>query len=213
MSYDEIYQSVKHNFGSEPEPILRNHHHLVNKSKPILDIGAGQGRNCLFLARKGFAVDAIDPSKVASQTIAAIAAQEELSIHSRQCGFDKFAPRVKSYSAILVFGLIQILSWQEIDLLREKIKQWTCQGSLVFITGFMVADASFERYSHSWNTIGKNSFASSQGDLRTYLEPGEMLQLFSGYEVLHHWEGMGPEHRHGDSPMERHAMTEVVFQR
>jgi hypothetical protein len=30
---------------------------------------------------------------------------------------------------------------------------------------------------------------------------------------LHHWEGMGPEHRHGDSPMERHAMTEVVFQR
>jgi tellurite methyltransferase len=213
MSYDETYRKTKNNFGAEPEPILRSYCHRINKSRPVLDIGAGQGRNALFVARKGFTVDAIDPSMVATETVSAIAARERLPVHSHQCGFGEFVPEVDYYSAVLVFGLIQILSWEDIDLLREKIKQWTRQGSLVFITGFTIADASYVRYSQTWKTLGKNSFADEQGDLRTYLEAGEILGLFSEYEVVHHWEGMGPEHRHGNSPMERHAMTEVVLQR
>jgi hypothetical protein len=83
----------------------------------------------------------------------------------------------------------------------------------VFITGFTVLDASFARYSQTWKTIGKNSFADGQGNLRTYLEAGQILHLFNDYEVVHHWEGVGPEHRHGNRPIERHAMTEVVLQR
>ena len=213
MLYDNTYRNSKDNFGSEPEPVLRDYYHKIDKSGPVLDIGAGQGRNALFLARQGFAVDAIDPSKVAVDTISASAAQEGLPIHSRQCGFELFVPRVDFYSGILVFGLIQILTWEDIDLLRQKIKQWTHKGSLVFMTGFTVADASFGRYSRTWKKIGKNSFAGEQGDLRTYLDAGEILKLFSEYEVVHHWEGLGPEHRHGSSPLERHALTEAVFQR
>jgi cyclopropane fatty-acyl-phospholipid synthase-like methyltransferase len=213
MSYDETYKNTKNNFGAEPEPVLRNYYRRLDKSGPVLDIGAGQGRNALFLAREGFTVDAIDPSKVATETIATIAADEGLAIHSCQCAFDTFVPQVDFYSGILVFGLIQILPWEDIHLLLDKIKQWTRQGSLVFITGFTVLDASFARYSQTWKTIGKNSFADGQGNLRTYLEAGQILHLFNDYEVVHHWEGVGPEHRHGNRPIERHAMTEVVLQR
>jgi cyclopropane fatty-acyl-phospholipid synthase-like methyltransferase len=213
MSYDETYKNTKNNFGEEPEPVLRNYYHKINKSKPVLDIGAGQGRNTFFLAREGFTVDAIDPSKVATETISALATYEKLPIHAYQSNFGEFVPQTDFYSGILIFGVIQILSWEDIDLLREKIKQWTRKGSLVFITGFTVADASFARYSQIWKTIGKNSFAGEQGNLRTYLEAGEILDLFNEYEVVYHWEGLGPEHRHGNSPIERHVMTEVVLQR
>jgi cyclopropane fatty-acyl-phospholipid synthase-like methyltransferase len=213
MSYDETYKNTKNNFGEEPEPVLRNYYRRISKSKPVLDIGAGQGRNAFFLAREGFTVDAIDPSKVATETISALAMQDELSIHAHQCGFDKFVSQVGFYSGILIFGVIQILSWEDINLLLEKVKHWTNKGSLVFITGFTVADSSFSRYSQTWKTIGKNSFADEHGNLRTYLEAGEILNLFSEYEVVYHWEGVGPEHRHGNSPIECHAMTEVVLQR
>ena len=213
MTYDETYSNTKAAFGTEPETVLINHFHKLDKSKPVLDIGAGQGRNAFFLAREGFTVDAIDPSKVATETISAIAAQEGLSIHTHQCGFDKFVPHVDFYSGILIFGVIQILSWEDIGLLLEKIKHWTRKTSLVFITGFTVADSSFVRYSQTWKTIGKNSFADEQGNLRTYLEAGEVLDLFSEYKVVYHWEGVGHEHRHGNSPIECHAMTEVVLQR
>jgi cyclopropane fatty-acyl-phospholipid synthase-like methyltransferase len=178
-----------------------------------LDIGAGQGRNAFFLAREGFMVDAIDPSKVAIETISALAISESLPIRAYPCGFSEFVPQTDFYSGILIFGLIQILTWGDIGLLREKIKHWTHTGSLVFITGFTVADASFARYSQVWKMIGKNSFSDEHGDLRTYLEAGEILDLFKEYEVVYHWEGMGPEHRHGNNPIERHAMSEVVLQK
>jgi cyclopropane fatty-acyl-phospholipid synthase-like methyltransferase len=213
MLYDETYANTKNNFGAEPEPVLKNHYHRMDKSKHVLDIGAGQGRNAFFLAREGFTIDAIDPSRVATETMSAIAARERLPVHAHQCSFEEFVPQVDFYSGILIFGVIQILPWEGIDRLCEKVKQWTHKGSLVFITGFTVTDASYPRYAQGGKTIGKNSFVDQRGNLRTYLEAGEILDLFRDYEVIHHWEGVGPEHRHGDGPMERHAVTEVVLQR
>jgi cyclopropane fatty-acyl-phospholipid synthase-like methyltransferase len=213
MSYDETYKNTKDTFGAEPEPVLRNYYRKMNRAGPVLDIGAGQGRNAFFLARQGFSVEAIDPSRVAVETISAIAARENLPVHSTQSGFGEFVSQVDFYAGILVFGVIQILTREEIQLLIEKIGGWTRKGSLVFITGFTVADASFARYSQIWKPIGKNSFADGRGDRRTYLEAGEILDLFKGYEVVYHREGLGPEHRHGDGPLERHAMVEAVLQR
>jgi cyclopropane fatty-acyl-phospholipid synthase-like methyltransferase len=141
MSYDETYATTKHNFGEAPERILRDYSRRMNTAHPVLDIGAGQGRNALFLAREGFTVDAIDPSKVATETIAALAAEEHLPIRATQSGFKEFIPKTDFYAGILVFGLIQILTWDEIDLLRDKLKQWTRPGSLIFLTGFTVEDA------------------------------------------------------------------------
>jgi cyclopropane fatty-acyl-phospholipid synthase-like methyltransferase len=213
MPYDETYRKTKDAFGAEPEVILRKFYRRIDRTEPVLDIGAGQGRNALFLAREGFTVDAIDTSKVAIETISAIAKKEGLPIRTGQCGIDEFVPETDFYAGILIFGLIQILSWEELGLLLEKIRSWTRKGSLVFVTGFTVADPSFARYSQTCKAIGKNSFAGERGDLRTYLDAGEILNLFSEYEVVHHWEGMGPEHRHGDSPLERHAIVEAVFRR
>jgi len=213
MKYDEAYSKIENYFGTEPTLILRNYYHLLNKSKPILDVGVGQGRNALFLARKGFSVDAIDPSKVAIDTVLSITSKERLSIHTYQCSFETFTPRFDFYSGILIFGLIQILSWEAIELLLEKVKRWTNKGSLVFVTGFTTADPLFSRYTQEWKTIGRNSFINEHGNIKTYLETGEILNLFSEFNVIHHWEGISPEHRHGDGPLEQHAMVEAVLQK
>ena len=213
MIFDETYRNIENVFGEEPELVLKNYYRMMNKSIPVLDIGNGQGRNTFFLARQGFQVDAIDPSKVAIETVSEIAEKEVLNIRSYQCGFNEFIPSVDCYSGILVFGLIQILPWKSIELLLDKIKHWTNEGSLVFATGFAITDPSFEKYSITRKMIGRNSFADEQGNIRTYLEAGEILNLFDGYKVIHHWEGMGPEHSHGNGVLERHALVEVVLQR
>ena len=158
MTFDETYSDVENVFGDEPELVLKNCYRRINKSLPVLDIGAGQGRNTFFLARQGFQVDALDPSKVAVEGVSAIAEKEVLNIRSYQTGFDKFISSVDCYSGILVFGLIQMLPWKSIELLLEKIKHWTNEGSLVFATGFVITDPSFERYSITCKMIGKNSF-------------------------------------------------------
>ena len=213
MRYDDTYGRTENVFGPEAEPALQNYYHKMNKSMPVLDIGAGQGRNSRFLARNGYMVDAIDPSKVAVDTITTIAVQERLLLYAYQCDFDNFVPLKEFYCGILIFGLIQILPRKSIELLLTKVKQWTDEESLVFVTAFSVADPSFSRLSQTWKCIGKTSFADEQGNIRTYLETDEILNLFDEYEAIHHWEGIGPEHRHGNGPPERHAMIEAVFKR
>jgi tellurite methyltransferase len=215
MQYDETYSKTENYFGSEPEALLRKHHHLLDKSRRVLDLGAGQGRHALFLARQGFEVDALDPSNVAIETVSAMAARENFDIRTYQSSFETFEPETDFYSGILIFGLIQILSWESIELLLEKIQSWTRTGSLLFARAFTTKDPSFSRTRRSpeWNPSGKNSFTNERGHFRTYLEEREILSLFGDFEVIDHWEGLGPEHRHANAPPERHAEVEAVFQR
>ena len=59
LKWNEKYQSVE--YPDEPAQIVRQYASLSG-GKKALDIAAGNGRNALFLADLGFAVDAVDIS-------------------------------------------------------------------------------------------------------------------------------------------------------
>lgn len=213
MTYDETYKKTENVFGIEPEVILKEYIHKVDKTKPVLDIGIGQGRNSFYLAKEGFQVDGIDPSEVAVESVLNISQKEKFKINASPVGFHEFTPKNQPYSAIFVFGLIQILNWESIHTLLSRIDKWTQKGSLVFITAFGINDATYIKYSTEWKQIGKNSFSNGNGNYRTFLEPGEIIELFKDYNSIYHWEGLGPEHRHGNSPIERHDMIEIIIEK
>ncbi len=213
MSYDKTYKEVKDVFGNEPEEILVNYFEQINRAKPVLDIGSGQGRNSIFLAEKGYQVDAIDTSIVAVDTLNKIAREKGLQIKAHQNGFENFLPQTDFYSGIMVLGLIQILSNDDFSKLKEKLNSWTVKGSLLFITAFGTADPSYERYAANWVSVSKNIFADNKGNYRRFLEPDEILLIFKDYEVVHHWEGLGKEHHHGDGILEQHFMIEAAFRK
>ena len=68
------------------------------------------GRHALFLARAGFSVDAIEPSAVAVETVAAIAAREQLAIRTHHGGFEQFAPPAMPYGGVLLFGILLVFT-------------------------------------------------------------------------------------------------------
>jgi len=55
--------------GYEPSPVLKRFWSLASCAK-ALDIACGNGRNSLFLAKQGFAVDAVDISRIATGHLA-----------------------------------------------------------------------------------------------------------------------------------------------
>ncbi|RUT73361.1 class I SAM-dependent methyltransferase [Ancylomarina longa] len=213
MIYDKTYSNTENVFGIHPETILEKYVHKLEKTRPVLDIGIGQGRNSFFLAKKGFQVDGIDLSEVAIESVLSISKKEKFQIKTYQKSFHEFVPKSTPYSAILVFGLIQILDWKSIHALIDRINQWTQKNSLVFITAFSIKDTSYKKYSKEWKAIGKNSFCDNNENYRTFLEPNEIVELFKNYNSIHHWEGLGPEHKHGDSPIEQHHLIELVLEK
>ncbi len=211
MSYDDAYKKIPDYFGTEPSPLLVEYCHLLNKPGPVLDIGAGQGRNSLFLAQKGYTVDAVEPSQVGVDTINRIASESNQPIRAYCTDFEDFVPPETPFGAVLLFGIIQMLEWESINLLIEKIQAWTAPGSHILISAFTTDDPGFGRIAATSEKVGKNSYRMEGGTCRTFLEPDEVLNLFSGLETIHHWEGMGPSHTHGGKEPHRHAVAHTVF--
>ncbi len=210
MSFDDDYSKTQELFGAGPEALLRQHVALLARGAPALDVGAGQGRNALWLASQGFEVEAIDPSRVAVDHIERAATAEGLVVRASQCALSDFRPEPHRFGTVMVFGIVQILTWAQIAELRDRIMMWLCPGGHALVTAFTIADPAFERIAGTWKTVGRNCFENGAGARRTYMEPGELPRMFPGLHVVHHWEGLGPEHRHGEHPPERHGMVELV---
>ena len=211
--YDDIYRQTSAVFGNRPDPILERFVGLIDRSRPVVDIGCGQGRNSLFLARRGLEVHALDPSIEAVRTVDAAAESDDLPITTIHGGFEDLGPISGGFGAILVFGLIPDLRREQVMSLTKVINELLAASGLLMITAFGTWDPAYAQHRGKWDEADENSFCSVDGAVRTYLEPGELPRLFSEMSVVHTWEGLGPEHRHGDGPIERHGRTEAVLRK
>ena len=208
--FSTLYHSGKAIFGEDPEPLLVNFVSQIPTTAPALDLGCGQGRNSLYLAGKGLSVTAIDPYQIAVDQTLANAKQLGVEISASVASIQDYAPAVPAFGAVLAFGLIPILTRDDIRLLTEKVMEWTQPSSLIFVTAFTSDDSSFVRYGEQGKQIGDLSFELDDRKIRTFLAPGEILRLFDSVDIIHHWEGLGPWHQHGDTTPERHAWAQLV---
>jgi 2-polyprenyl-3-methyl-5-hydroxy-6-metoxy-1,4-benzoquinol methylase len=80
--YDSWYQSGDAVFGTEPLPSVAMVPELMSGGT-VLDVGGGDGKHALFLARQGFAVTVTDISKVGLEKIRQVAAVEDLPVETK----------------------------------------------------------------------------------------------------------------------------------
>ncbi len=88
----------------EPRPparMLAKHIRNTDDEKRALDVACGSGRHALFLAKKGYCVDAIDISEIAVETLEK-RLSEEMCIHPEQADLDAFVPPKQSYDLIVM---------------------------------------------------------------------------------------------------------------
>lgn len=211
--FDRDYDTTDALFGRDPERIVRTHIDLLPASGDVLDIGCGQGRNALCLARRGRPVVAVDPSQAAVDIVARAATAEGLPVTTVRSGFAELADPKTPFAGVIVVGLIQLLPPPEVDRLVASIRRWTATGSVLFVVAWTMEDPRYQEIAASWSPLGRGSFRAGDGRVRTFLPPGGALELFPEWEVVEHVEELGDWHRHGDGPAERHGRVELVARR
>lgn len=210
--FNAVYRE-KDYFGSRESHLLERYRSQIPAQARVLDIGVGQGRNALPLARLGCQVTGIDTSETAVTQVNDMAQAVGLPLQAKLVCFEEFEP-ADPFDVVLCFGLLQMLPPARAASLVERLRRWTRSGGTLFLIAWHVDDPDFGAYCENWERTGLRSFRSVAGtEYRTFLGRREILQLFRGWQVIHHWEGLGPSHRHGDGPQEKHGEVEVVLRK
>ena len=131
-----------------------------------LDIATGKGRNALFLAERGFSVEAIDISEVALQEARSEAQEKGLTVTFRQADLDNVELPEAAYDIVLNFNFLQ-------RSLIPKIKKALKLG------GHIV----FDTYLIDQRVLGHPR------NLAYLLGHNELLELFRDFRILYYREG------------------------
>lgn len=149
-----LYREQGRIFGEEPKPLVRQALALwapLSDSPNALDIGSYTGRNALFLARNGFHVWALDPSRPALDDLRAQAAEEGLKCDVREGFIESYSWRY-SYDAVLFCGVSHSLAPEDAQRAVENMKQHTRSGGINIISAFSEPVKSHQK---SFFTAGK----------------------------------------------------------
>ena len=69
-------------FGTGPNPAIEERWPTFAKNGAILDVGCGEGKNAIFLAQKGFVVDAFDVSESGIEKLKRLALKNHVRVNA-----------------------------------------------------------------------------------------------------------------------------------
>lgn len=205
--WQKQYKQKKFYWGLKPDPLLVK----FLKSIPggtILDIGAGEGRNSIFLAKKNFKVEAIDKITEGLIKCKKFAKQKGFSIKTRVCDIKKFNFKKNKYSLIIAIASLDFLKKSEIKKIIFKIKQSLQKGGIIYIVAFTVQDPIYKNLAKIQKPIEVNTFYSERlGCYRHFFAHNELKKLFKEFTILHYQEYIKKD-AHPDP--HSHGLAEII---
>jgi tellurite methyltransferase len=198
MKYDILYKKNNSVWGDKPSLLLQAVYERVENSAEFLDLGCGQGRDSLFMLKKGFSVTAVDKSQEGLNRIAEYIKNEGLPPKKivLVCEDVKdFAIEKNKFTIISAFNVLQFLPKIEALLVIDRIKNNLISGGYVIISGFLVSDPLYQKNSQ------KNGF----------FEKVELKGLFSDFEMIMYEEKVINDPGHPDWPEpHQHYVVKVI---
>jgi len=194
--FDDVYRRAGAPlYGVEPVPELRSllESGLVAAPGRVLDLGCGDGRNALYVARRGFEVEAVDTAASAIARLQAAAQRENLAIAARVDDVRTLSYPPGRYGLIVANTILDHLERSADDWLVPLITRALAPGGVLFASVFTTRDPGC-------TGVGRPS--ATARFVRHYYEPGELARLFAGLTVVRYVEqhlvdkAHGRPHRH-----------------
>lgn len=91
QTWNRRFEGAGFLFGTEPNVWLREHAGALPRGGRVLCVADGEGRNSVWLAKQGFAVDAFDIAEVGVAKARAFAAREGVAVNFQVADCDGYA--------------------------------------------------------------------------------------------------------------------------
>src|SRR6185295_12100409 len=165
--WNQIFKKTNYVFGREPNPSLRDNVQSLPRGKALV-FPMEEGRNAVFLAKRGFDVTGIDFSDVALQKAKRMAREEKVKLSAVNADLNEYAFEADAYDTIVGIDLYRP------RLIRE-IKKGLKRGGVVLYEVLTSEQLKLET-----RNIRRDFLVS----------PGELKRSFSDFEILAYHEGI-----------------------
>lgn len=188
--YDGEYRKEEFYWGIQPSELAEQITNILQgdtKSRRLLDIGSGEGRDAIYFAKCGFQVDALEISAPGVEKIKHYSQLSGCAVRVFQAdmiGYDLS----DAYDVIYSCGSLQFLPLAERRKHFDKYKQQTKSGGLNAHLVFV--EKPFIKRAPDW--VG-NEFFYQSGDLARFYHDWEILQC---EEIIIDCNSAGIPHRH-----------------
>jgi len=172
-------------FGTTPSRPARYAANLAGqaRSRKILELGAGQGRDTLYFARRGFEVTALDYSTTALATLNAEARWSGISTAVTTVCHDVKQPLPFTSEAFDVcyshMLYCMALTTDELEFLSQDIRRVLRPGGLNIYSARNTSDADYGK-----GTARGEDMYESNGFIVHFFSREKVVRLATGYEFL-----------------------------
>lgn len=153
-----------------------------------LDLGAGDGEVALWLAGRGFAVEAVEVDAGAARRLRRKAGK--LPVHVHQADVTGFEPDDSSFSLVVAAAVLHFIRPTRLWSLADQWSQALQPGGVLMAEAFTTDDPGYQALRALGATeVEPNTFIAPEPvGLIHYFVPGELRRLFPELEVLHYEE-------------------------
>ena len=170
-------------------------------NKHALDLGCGEGRYSLFMARHGCHVTAIDRSPVGIQKLQHISKKHRLSIITKLIDIAEFDFSPDNYDdhydVIIAATVLDHLA----EKLREKtvsnIKKTLKPSGILYANVFTKSDPGYNIKQNYSAAPDSTDLSDTAECIEHYFDHNELKTLFNDLETLYYYEGIEPDLSHG----------------
>ncbi|MGW3104265.1 class I SAM-dependent methyltransferase [Streptomyces sp. NPDC001100] len=136
--WDERYRGSELVWKAEPNRFVEEELAGLEPSGRAVDIAAGEGRNAVWLAERGWEVDAVDFSAVALEKAEQMAAGHGVRLHTVRTDLTDWAPREATYDLALIAYLH--LPWPEMSQVLARAATAVRKGGTLLLVGHDAAN-------------------------------------------------------------------------
>lgn len=179
-------------FGSEPEPELAKFVMSSPKKGKALDLGCGDGRHSLFLARNGYNVTGLDISQVAIKKLEKIARCEKLnsSLELHHSDARDFEYLSETFDLVAAVTLLDHMPKKDVGRLFDKVVGSLKKNGVIFVKVHTVKDPG--------KLNGSDKASELSWAIQHYFKEAELRKLFeTGFNILKYSEYDDLDKSHG----------------
>ncbi len=198
MNYNSRYSKKEFYWGRKANNLVIDSVRYLPSNAKVLDIGCGEGRDSLFLAKCNFNVSAVDISEEGIRKLKKNSRKEKLKIKTDVSDVKSYLQDCEKFDAIIAMNILQFIDQKNIFNVIEKIKSKTKPNGINVIASFVAQSPK------------QKKAVLSKG--RYFFDKGELKELYKDWKILFYEEKLDKWETHGE-PKHRHFVVRLIAQK